>query len=388
MKAHTTRLFAPSWTLAIFLAVAWLSGQLSPPGMARANPPSKEIGVSLDPILYLPLVIRQQCSPTIHLTHVPDCGSTENLRGKVSCALPSEYKVAVYIFVSGWYNKPYWASPSTPIKSDGTWITDITTGKNDAYATQIAAFLIPISYSPPLMHGEPILPAELYSNALSYAMITRTCSSKTIQFSGRTWNVKSSPVPVGPGPNYFSADPFNVWVDAAGRLHLKITHQGDRWLCSEVITTEPLGYGKYTFSLASRADLLDQNAVLGLFTWDDNAPEYNYRELDIEFSRWGAAGNENAQYVIQPWDHPGNLHRFPITLSAGVSTHSFDWQASQVDFASVQDSQPLQTWTYTGSDNPPPGNGNARINLWLMNGSPPSDGQEVEVIIQAFDFTP
>jgi hypothetical protein len=40
------------------------------------------------------------------------------------------------------------------------------------------------------------------------------------------------------------------------------------------------------FTIDSRVDLLDRNIVLGLFTWDTYAPQYNYREIDFEFSRW------------------------------------------------------------------------------------------------------
>jgi len=39
-------------------------------------------------------------------------------------------------------------------------------------------------------------------------------------------------------------------------------------------------------------------------------------------------------------------------------------------------------------DIPRPGDENARINLWLMHGLPPSDGQEVEVVIRKFEFVP
>jgi hypothetical protein len=59
--------------------------------------------------------------------------------------------------------------------------------------------------------------------------------NRTIQFSGALWYVKSHSTPVGPGPNYFSDSPCNVWVDAQGRLHLKITREEGRWLCAEVI---------------------------------------------------------------------------------------------------------------------------------------------------------
>ena len=48
----------------------------------------------------------------------------------------------------------------------------------------------------------------------------------------------------------------------------------------------------------------------------------------------------------------------------------------------------IESWLYTGTGVPPGGDGNARINLWLLKGDPPTDEQEVEVIVQAFEFSP
>ena len=43
------------------------------------------------------------------------------------------------------------------------------------------------------------------------------------------------------------------------------------------------------------------------------------------------------------------------------------------------------TWVYTNTTYiPDPATVNVRLNLWLMNGIPPSDGQPIEVIIDAF----
>ena len=258
-------------------------------------------------------------------------------------------------------------------------------------ATKIAAFLVPNGYDPPLMSGGQTLAPELFSHAVAYAMVERQPVYRQIQFSGRTWNVKASETLAGPGPNYFSDSEEDVWVDEGGQLHLRIVYRNDRWYCTEVFTTEPLGYGTYTFTLASPADQLDKNVVLGLFTWDDMAPEYNYREIDIEFSRWGEEGAQNAQFVVQPWDHTGNRHRFNLALQGQYSTHWFDWDSGSVHFSSYQGHQPdlgdeIETWVYTGADTPPAGAGNARINLWLLNGNPPSDGQDVEVVVEAFQF--
>ncbi len=343
--------------------------------------------------VYLPYVVNNWCPLTIEFTYVPPYGSFDNLQGRVGCAIPADYQVAVYIYVSGWWTKPYWAQPLTPIRSDGTWTTDITTGGTDQLATRIAAFLVPNGYNPPLMSGGQTLPTELFDNAVAYVMVDREPVFRTIEFSGYTWKVKASETRAGPGPNYFSDRGEDVWVDESGRLHLRIVYRDSRWYCTEVFTSEPLGYGTYTFTLASRVDQLDRNVVLGLFTWDDTVPEYNYREIDIEFSRWGEETGDNSQYVVQPWDHAGNRHQFNMVLQGDYSTHRFNWGSGSIQFSSYQGHAPslgdeIETWLYTGTDVPPAGAGNARINLWLLNGDPPSDGQGVEVIIEASEFAP
>lgn len=103
-------------------------------------------------------------------------------------------------------------------------------------------------------------------------------SPRTIFFSGRTWQVKTStPGLVGPGPNYFSNSAKSVWVDASGYLHMKIRKINGVWHSSEVVLSNSLGYGKYILYTASRIDLLDKNLVLGIFTYDYLAPDVSYR---------------------------------------------------------------------------------------------------------------
>jgi hypothetical protein len=154
---------------------------------------------------------------------------------------------------------------------------------------------------------------------------------RKIRFSGYTWEVKSSAAKVGPGPNYFSASSRNVWVDGKGRLRLKITHSNDRWESAEVASARSFGYGKYAFTLASpvNATALDPNAVLGLFTWSDDAAFHN-REIDIEFSRWGIADlTESGSHTVQPWETAGNQRTFSQPPVAS-STHSFTWRPNSV----------------------------------------------------------
>lgn len=111
--------------------------------------------------------------PRLELTYVPPYGSFANLRGKASGVDPAAHKVAVYIYVNGWWTKPYWEAPLTPLRPDGSFECDITTGGHDEFATRIVAYLVPNGYMPPLLAGEAELPAELETHALAKAEATR-----------------------------------------------------------------------------------------------------------------------------------------------------------------------------------------------------------------------
>jgi len=153
-----------------------------------------------------------------------------------------------------------------------------------------------------------------------------------------------------------------------------------------------LGYGRYTFKLASKIGQNNENIVLGFFTWDNDGCNVFHREIDIEFSRWGVVTDPNAQYVVQPWYQPGNRNRWTIPTLLDLSTHSFTWKPDSISFLSAKGhhsiARPdsiLYTWHYTGPNIPKPDKENLRINLWLFNG-PPSDNTEVEVVITTFEY--
>jgi hypothetical protein len=195
--------------------------------------------------------------------------------------------------------------------------------------------------------------------------------------------VKASARLVGPGPNYFSDSPENVWVDSRGRLHLKVTHREGRWCCAEVSNTRSLGRGRYSFHLGSSVHDLAPSVVLGLFTWSDD-PAYNNREIDIEFSRWTNADERmNGQYVVQPYDHVGNVQKF-MQQPAGSSKLCFDWRHAAIAFAGS--SAVPCTWTYRGHDVPEPGSEKVHMNLWLHRGAPPTTGRPAEVVVDSFRF--
>jgi hypothetical protein len=221
------------------------------------------------------------------------------------------------------------------------------------------------------------------------ALVTLACQAlgggnnapRTVEFSGHTWQVKSSAEAVGPGPNYFSDSADNVSVDGQGRLHLKLTYSDGRWYCAEVINTRSLGYGRYSFELGSPVSNFDPNVVLGLLTWSDD-PAYANREIDYEFSRWANARNrKNAQYVVMPYRWNRKRFRQPAVAS---SIQSFDWRQNAVTFTSS--SGVPSTWTSRGSV-PPAGSEYVHMNLWLFLGAPPKNGRTAEVIVTSFKFS-
>jgi hypothetical protein len=231
--------------------------------------------------------------------------------------------------------------------------------------------------------------ASLLPAAIAALSVTRASAAREVSFSGYTWTVRSSDGDeVGPGPNVFSDAADSVWVDATGRLHLRIVQRGGEWTCAEVIAQASLGYGTYRIVYDTRVDDLDPNAVLGLFTWSD-ATHQAHREIDIEFSRWGEKGAPNAQYVVQPATVSSHLHRFAIA-GGGPTSHVFRWRPGSVSFESVvgpRRGAVLQRWRFDGSKVPVPGDENPRINLWLFRGAPPAAGRPIEVIVSRFDWS-
>jgi exo-beta-1,3-glucanase (GH17 family) len=113
-------------------------------------------------------------TPAVEFAYVPPYGSFEDLRGQVWHVKPVDFRIAVYIYVSGWWTKPTWANPLTWIWNDGSFTCDITTGGIDQNATKIAAYLVPNGYSPPLMYGDSTPPAELEQNSVAKVETTRS----------------------------------------------------------------------------------------------------------------------------------------------------------------------------------------------------------------------
>jgi hypothetical protein len=344
--------------------------------------------------------IEANAAPAILITNLPAYGSADLLAGKVLSANPATHAVAVYIYVPGygWVTKPTCSKPLTTIQPDGSWRANIVSGGSDASATRVAAFLVNTNFNQDCVLGLANLPISLYAQALAKTVVTRaTPGVRRLSFSGYDWWVKNGSTPVGPGPNYFSDNASNVWIDAQGWLHLRITHRSNQWQCAEIVSARSFGPGNYRFELATAAGLLDPKVTLGLFTWSDD-PAFTYREIDVECSRWGdATDSNNAQFGVQPYDVAGHLARYRVPPGLTNSTHCFVWETDQIRFQAFagpySSSQPatnqLAAWLFNNkSAVPQSGDENVRLNLWLQGGQPPTDGSEVEVVVKSFEFVP
>lgn len=338
--------------------------------------------------------------PQIAITTIPSYCTHEDIEGIVGGVDPRLYRITLAIYVQGWWTKPYFSQPTVPIRNDSSWSGDITTGGCDACSTRIAAFLIPASYSPPLMQSAAEIPQELYNNSLAWVIVDRGPEQRVVRFADYDWIVKRFDCPAGPGPNLFSDKDEDVFVDNEGALHLSIAQHDNQWYSTEVILEENFGYGQYIFQTRGRIDELDPCAVLGQFLWDNFAPP-NYRELDIEYSRWcNEKETNNTQFVVQPYTRSGNLYRFPVALTDNNNelTNVITWRPGRVDFVIYHghhdmtspppEHDVIVSWTYEGPDVPTPGQENPRINLWQMSGQPPVYGQRVEVVTSNFFFLP
>lgn len=219
--------------------------------------------------------------------------------------------------------------------------------------------------------------------------------AKTLTFAGRNWTVRPNGIG-GPRNNRWCER--NAFVDAKGRLHLKLTKtRTGGWCAAEVHTTERMGFGTYQWQIDSRVDLLDRNVVFGLFNYPppEVGPDAT-NEIDIEFTKWGYEDNENLNYTLFPKGAgiPYRTKGFHMKLEGTSSTHRFIWSAKDIRFQATQghhddNPSPIADWTYAPK-NPrrliPTAPMPIYMNLWRTEA--PSNDKPVEVIISDFQFTP
>lgn len=325
--------------------------------------------------------------PTIELTRVPEAaeGGSEKLspiEGRTSGARPGQ-RVVLYTRSGVWWVQPFANQPFTDLQPDSTFRNTIHLGSD------YAALLVDPSFEPPSTVaslpalGGPVLAVAQAKGSGEVALRQR----KTLTFSGYEWEVRQTPSDRG-GSNLYSAD--NAWTDADGFLHLRLSEIDGRWNSAEVALTRPLGYGTYVFVVRDVAQL-EPAATFSMLTWDDAAFDQNHRELDIEISRWGRDGTDNAQYVVQPYYVAANVARF--LAPAGRLTHTIRWEPGRVSFRTVRgganaaNAAVVATHEFT-SGVPVPGNELVRMNLYYFRYSSAPLKKSGEVVIERFQYLP
>jgi len=221
--------------------------------------------------------------------------------------------------------------------------------------------------------------------------------AQTVNWAGYTWKVNAGQ---GIGSGIVRGNTGNVYVDAAGNLHLAITRSRGTWTGAELGTTKDLGFGSYYWVFSGPLTTFEPQIVLGAFTY---GPAHGIgtdatNEIDVEFSRWNVATNANN----------GDFNIFPATgqtkgvnssnlwnwTSGTVATCRIDWTSTSVTESvwsgvvaeNAPTSSAAVTWTYNGSTSAVP---QAPVpflfNLWA-HGSHPT--RNVDITVKNFRYIP
>jgi hypothetical protein len=322
--------------------------------------------------------------PSIEFTRIPqaDNGGREKhdiIEGRVTGARAGQ-QIVLYAKSGVWWVQPLVVQPFTKIQANSKFSNATHLG------TQYAALLVNPGYQPPAtLKALPSTDGAVAAVAVVNG--AESPPSSTIRFSGYEWRVRDAPSSRGGGNNY---DPSNAWTDARGALHLRIASTSGNWTCAEVSLTRSLGYGTYSFRVQDTSRL-DPAAVFGMFTWDYSGVNQNYREMDIEVSRFGDPAAKNAQYVVQPNYLPTNVERF--TLPAGPVTHSFHWEPGRVSFRTMRglkagSGSPLIAEHVFISGIPSHGIESVRMNLYVFHNAKIPIKNGAEVVIERFEYLP
>lgn len=236
---------------------------------------------------------------------------------------------------------------------------------------------------------------------------------RTIEFSGALWGVRAGGG--APGNGCWSDSPQSVWVDAAGRLHLRLRQVGGRWCQAEVFALRPARHGRHSFRVRTLRPL-DSSAVVGLFLYREepatagacpsSACSYHPTagacicEIDVELTAAFAGtrcaggtvpGGVRAMFTVQPGASERSCASFPVDTTR-AATYSFDWrrrERSGVRFDARSAGRPVGQWTYRGPANNFPDTVAplAVINLWACAWGEACDGTvgaEQELIVESY----
>jgi hypothetical protein len=221
-------------------------------------------------------------------------------------------------------------------------------------------------------------------------------SLRVLHWSGHTWLVYPEDQN-GPEKVPLSNSMKAVHVDGRGRLHLRITKVHGTWRSVELQSLDPIGYGTYRMTVATKTALFDPYTVLGMFVYRPGARAYT-SEIDIEDSRFPhlLKAPDNAQFVVQPYYAPQHLHGYPIAADQGHLYQQFSWLPGtpghgiakfETRAGTTAHSPLIAQWEYQGYSVPPPYGMHLYINLWMNQNKAPTTGTH-SAVIESYSFDP
>ena len=327
--------------------------------------------------------------PTIEFTKIPPAAQggrekVDTIAGRVRGARPGQ-KIVIYARSGAWWVQPMAATPFTSIRPDSTWSTETHLGY------EYVALLVDPGYNPPPTidtppsEGGPILRTSMVKGAGSIVL----APTKPLKFSGYDWDVRTIASDRGGSNHPYSAD--NAWTDGTGALHLRIAKAGNDWSCAELVLNRSLGYGTYVL-VVHDVSHLEPAAVLSMTTFDEWGGAQYYREMDVEVSRWGdSSSKNNAQYIIEPYYHPGNVYQFfapPETLTFGMQWEAGHTRFNTVRGHSAEPGAPVISEHEFTSGIPSPGQERLHLFFYVV----PSDRgllqHDNEVVLEKFAYLP
>jgi len=328
-------------------------------------------------------------APSIAFTRIPPASQggrekVDTISGTVRNARPGQ-RIVIYARSGPWWVQPWPDRPFIPIQTDSTWRTETHLG------FEYAALLVDADYQPlPTLDVAPTPGGSVAVAKIVKGEGTPTFApTKPLKFSDYDWAVRTTASDRGGTNNLY--DPANAWTDERGALHLQITKKPGRWSCAEMVLNRSLGYGTYVMTVRETAHL-PPAAVLSMTTFDEWAGDQNYRELDVELSRWGDAGSRNnAQYVVQPFYIPGNVSRFFVP--SGVLTHWLHWESGRASFKTFRGrsaaggGQILSEHEFT-SGIPSPGQAKLHLIFYVVASDKSPLQKASEVVIEKFEYLP
>ena len=261
----------------------------------------------------------------------------------------------------------------------------------------------------------PVPPTATRTNTPVVATATRTrtptptlgaspTATSPATGDGSTWMGHNWAITNGGMAGVAPGSPSNVFVDANGYLHLKITKNGSAWTAAEMFSTDRMGFGTYQWQIEGNVTNMDKSTVLGLFPYGpaDGIGGDGENEIDIEFSKWdNGCGTCTADFTFYPSTGNGNLgpsveDNFHISQPSNFVTARIVWTSTSI-VATIYDGlvpvgstgTVLQTITYT------PSSGAAQripqvplplgMNFWSFQSNSASNQ---EVILRNFQYVP